>query len=170
MKEFGIAIIAVIAVTILLLPLRVALVAAIAIPTAIVMTFGVLQACHVEIQQVSIAALIIVLGMVVDNAIVIVDNYIELLDRGIPIDEAAERSASEMAIPVLTATLAIVAAFFPLCFLSGTVGESYPRPPGHRGAVADHLLPGGDVPHSDDVEVVHPDRARNREPREFGQA
>jgi multidrug efflux pump subunit AcrB/outer membrane protein TolC len=123
MKEFGIAIIAVIAVTILLLPLRVALVAAIAIPTAIVMTFGALQACHVEIQQVSIAALIIVLGMVVDNAIVIVDNYIDLLDHNVPIDEAAERSASEMAIPVFTATLAIIAAFFPLCFLTGTVGE-----------------------------------------------
>ncbi len=123
MKEFGIAIIAVILVTILLLPLRVALVAAIAIPTSIAMTFGTLQVCHVEIQQVSIAALIIVLGMVVDNAIVIVDNYIELLDHGVPIDEAAERSASEMAVPVFTATLAIIAAFLPLCFLTGTVGE-----------------------------------------------
>lgn len=123
MKEFGIAIIAVILVTILLLPLRVALVAAIAIPTSIAMTFGTLQVCHVEIQQVSIAALIIVLGMVVDNAIVIVDNYIELLDHNIPIDEAAERSASEMAVPVFTATLAIIAAFLPLCFLTGTVGE-----------------------------------------------
>ncbi len=123
MKEFGIAIIAVILVTILLLPLRVALVAAIAIPTSIAMTFGTLQVCHVEIQQVSIAALIIVLGMVVDNAIVIVDNYIELLDHNVPIDEAAERSASEMAVPVFTATLAIIAAFLPLCFLTGTVGE-----------------------------------------------
>jgi multidrug efflux pump subunit AcrB/outer membrane protein TolC len=123
MKEFGIAIIAVIAVTIILLPLRVALVAAIAIPTSIAMTFGTLQACHVEIQQVSIAALIIVLGMVVDNAIVIVDNYIELLDHKVPIDEAAERAATEMAVPVFTATLAIIAAFFPLSFLTGTVGE-----------------------------------------------
>jgi len=123
MREFGIAIIAVIAVTILLLPLRVALVAAIAIPTSIAMTFGTLQWCHVEIQQVSIAALIIVLGMVVDNAIVIVDNYIELLDHKVPIEEAAERSASEMAVPVFTATLAIIAAFFPLIFLTGSIGE-----------------------------------------------
>jgi multidrug efflux pump subunit AcrB/outer membrane protein TolC len=122
-KEFGIAIIAVILVTILLLPLRVALVAAISIPTSIAMTFGTLQWCHVEIQQVSIAGLIIVLGMVVDNAIVIVDNYIELLDHGVPLDEAAERSASEMAVPVFTATLAIIAAFFPMLFISGSVGE-----------------------------------------------
>jgi multidrug efflux pump subunit AcrB/outer membrane protein TolC len=123
MKEFGIAIIAVIAVTLILLPLRVALVSAIAIPTSVAMTFGALQVFNVEIHQVSIAALIIVLGMVVDNAIVIVDNYIELLDHKVPVDEAAERSASEMAVPVFTATLAIIAAFFPLLFLSGTVGE-----------------------------------------------
>ena len=123
MREFGIAIIAVILVTIILLPLRVALVAAIAIPTSIAMTFSTLQICHVEIQQVSIAALIIVLGMVVDNAIVIVDNYIELLDHGVPIDEAAERAASEMAVPVLAATLAIIAAFAPMLYLSGTTGE-----------------------------------------------
>ena len=123
MKEFGIAIIAVILVTIILLPLRVALVAAIAIPTSIAMTFSTLPLFHVEIQQVSIAALIIVLGMVVDNAIVIVDNYIELLDHGVPIDEAAERAASEMAVPVLAATLAIIAAFAPMLYLSGTTGE-----------------------------------------------
>jgi multidrug efflux pump subunit AcrB/outer membrane protein TolC len=123
MKEFGIAIIAVIAVTLILLPLRVALVSAIAIPTSVAMTFGALQVFHVEIHQVSIAALIIVLGMVVDNAIVIVDNYIELLDNKVPVEEAAERSASEMAVPVFTATLAIIAAFFPLLFLTGTTGE-----------------------------------------------
>jgi multidrug efflux pump subunit AcrB/outer membrane protein TolC len=123
MREFGIAIIAVILVTVILLPLRVALVAAISIPTSIAMTFGTLQLCHVEIQQVSIAALIIVLGMVVDNAIVIVDNYIELLDHKVPIEEAAERSASEMAVPVFTATLAIIVAFLPLLFLTGSIGE-----------------------------------------------
>jgi len=123
MKEFGIAIIAVILVTIILLPLRVALVAAIAIPTSIAMTFSTLPLFHVEIQQVSIAALIIVLGMVVDNAIVIVDNYIELLDHGVALDEAAERSASEMAVPVLAATLAIIAAFAPMLYLTGAVGE-----------------------------------------------
>ena len=110
-REFGIAIVAVILVTMLLLPLRVALVSAIAIPVSVAITFGMLDACGIELQQVSISALIVVLGMVVDNAIVIVDNYVELLDRKVPIDEAAERCATEMAVPVLTATLAIIAAF-----------------------------------------------------------
>jgi len=121
--EFGIAILAVILVTMLLLPMRVALVSAIAIPVSVSMTFGLLNAFGIELQQVSIAALIVVLGMVVDNAIVIVDNYVGLLDRKVPIDEAAERCATEMAVPVLTATLAIIAAFLPLLMLSGSVGE-----------------------------------------------
>ena len=122
-REFGIAIVAVILVTMLLLPMRVALVSAIAIPVSVSMTFGMLDACGIELQQVSIAALIVVLGMVVDNAIVIVDYYVGLLDRKVPIDEAAERCATEMAVPVLTATLAIIAAFAPLVLLTGAVGE-----------------------------------------------
>jgi multidrug efflux pump subunit AcrB/outer membrane protein TolC len=122
-REFGIAIVAVILVTMLLLPLRVALVSAIAIPVSVSMTFGMLNACGIELHQVSISALIVVLGMVVDNAIVIVDNYVELLDRKVPLDEAAERCATEMAVPVLTATLAIIAAFAPLLLLTGAVGE-----------------------------------------------
>ena len=122
-REFGIAIIAVILVTILLLPFHVALIAALAIPVTVAVTFGVMNVCGIELHQVSISALIVVLGMVVDDAIVIADNYVELLDRRTPIPEAAWRCASEMAVPVLTATLTIVASFLPLLMLSGSVGE-----------------------------------------------
>jgi multidrug efflux pump subunit AcrB/outer membrane protein TolC len=121
--EFGIAIVAVILVTMLLLPPRVALVSAIAVPVTMSITFSLLNLFGIELQQVSIAALIVVLGMVVDDAIVIADNYVELLDRHVPIEEAAERCATEMAVPVLTATLAIVGAFAPLLMLTGVVGE-----------------------------------------------
>ncbi len=122
-REFGTAIGSVILVTILLLPFRVALVSAIAIPVTISATFGLLNAFGIELHQVSIAALIVVLGMVVDDAIVIADNYIELLDRGVDRDEAAWRSATELAIPVLTATLTIICSFLPFVTLSGTTGE-----------------------------------------------
>jgi outer membrane protein TolC len=54
---------------------------------------------------------------------VIADNYAELLDRKVPVDEAAWRCATEMAVPVLTATLTIIASFAPLLLLSGAVGE-----------------------------------------------
>lgn len=122
-REFGIAIVAVILVTMLLLPMRVALVASVAIPVTVSITFALLNAVGVELHQVSIAALIVVLGMVVDDAIVIADNYVELLDRNVPPDDAAWRCASEMAVPVLTATITIVASFAPLLLISGSTGE-----------------------------------------------
>ncbi len=122
-REFGIAIIAVILVTMLLLPMRVALVASVAIPVTVSITFALLNAVGVELHQVSIAALIVVLGMVVDDAIVIADNYVDLLDRNVPRDEAAWRCASEMSVPVLTATITIIASFAPLLLISGSTGE-----------------------------------------------
>jgi multidrug efflux pump subunit AcrB/outer membrane protein TolC len=122
-REFGIAIASVILVTIVLLPFRVALVSAVAIPVTVSATFGLLNAFGIELHQVSIAALIVVLGMVVDDAIVITDNYIELLDEGVDREEAAWRSASELAIPVLTATLTIICSFLPFLMLSGATGE-----------------------------------------------
>jgi len=122
-REFGIAIAAVILVTVLLLPLRVAVISAVAIPVTVAITFGVMNALHIELHQVSISALIVVLGMVVDDAIVIADNYVELLDRGVSREDAAWRSATELAVPVLTATLTIIASFLPLLMLSGSVGE-----------------------------------------------
>ena len=122
-REFGTAIASVILVTVLLLPFRVALVSAVAIPVTIAATFGLLNAFGIELHQVSIAALIVVLGMVVDDAIVIADNYIELLDQGVDREEAAWRSATELAIPVLTATLTIICSFLPFLTLSGTTGE-----------------------------------------------
>jgi multidrug efflux pump subunit AcrB/outer membrane protein TolC len=122
-REFGIAIASVILVTIVLLPFRVALVSAVAIPVTVSATFGLLNAFGIELHQVSIAALIVVLGMVVDDAIVIADNYIELLDEGLDREEAAWRSATGLAIPVLTATLTIICSFLPFLMLSGATGE-----------------------------------------------
>jgi multidrug efflux pump subunit AcrB/outer membrane protein TolC len=122
-REFGIAIISVILVTLVLLPMRVALVSAVAIPVTVSVTFGMLNAAGIELHQVSIAGLIVVLGMVVDDAIVIADNYVELLDHGVPISDACWRCASEMAVPVLAATLTIISSFLPLLLLTGACGE-----------------------------------------------
>lgn len=122
-REFGIAIVSVILVTMLLLPMRVALVSAVAIPVTVSVTFAMLNAAGIELHQVSIAGLIVVLGMVVDDAIVIADNYVELLDHKVPIADACWRCACEMAIPVLAATLTIISSFLPLLLLTGACGE-----------------------------------------------
>ncbi len=124
MKEFGIAIVAVILVTMLLLPLRVAVVAALAIPVTIMITFGFLDFFNINLQQMTLAGLIVVLGMVVDNAIVIVDDYLERLDQGSSTWVAAVESASALFIPVFSATLAIICAFIPLnLIVTGNAGE-----------------------------------------------
>lgn len=123
-KEFIIAIVAVILVTVVLMPLRVAATAATAIPITIAMTFTVLRVLGIELHQVSLAALIIVLGMAVDDAIVIGDAYVENLDHGMSRWDAAWRSAHDLVIPVIAATIAIVFAFAPLnAFLTGNPGE-----------------------------------------------
>jgi multidrug efflux pump subunit AcrB/outer membrane protein TolC len=121
--EFMLAIIAVVLVTMLLLPIRVAVVAALAIPVTLCVTLGVMNALGIALHQVSIAALIVVLGIVVDDAIVIADNYVELLDRKVPRMEAAWRSATDVVVPVFTATVTIVCSFLPLLIITGSVGE-----------------------------------------------
>jgi multidrug efflux pump subunit AcrB len=121
--EFFLAIISVVVVVIFLLPFRIAAVAATAIPMTIAVTFALMHAFGIELHQVSLAALIVVLGMVVDDAIVIADNYVELLDAGVERWTAAWRSASDLLIPVFGATITIIASFMPLVILTGTVGE-----------------------------------------------
>ncbi len=124
MKEFIIAIVAVILVTMVLLPFRVASVAGVTVPISVLITLGIMFFFGVELNTVSLAALIIVLGMIVDNSIVVIDNHVEKLDHGISPWHAAIKSAKELLTPIITATLAICAAYVPLAiFLTGTAGE-----------------------------------------------
>ncbi len=124
LKEFAIAIIAVIIVIMFLLPFRVAGVAAITIPISVLMTLSGLYLWGVELHTVSLAALIVTLGMIVDNSIVIIDNHIEKLDEGETPWNAAWKSVSELFLPVFVATLAIFSAYFPTAlYMHGTVGD-----------------------------------------------
>lgn len=124
LRDFCIAIVSVILVTMILLPLRVASVAAITIPICVFITLGVLNGLGVELQTVSLAGLIVVLGMVVDNAIVIIDDHVEKLDHGLDPWTAAWRSSRDLFAPVLTATVAIIMAYVPFSwFMTGMGGD-----------------------------------------------
>ena len=124
MIEFLIAILAVFVVTLILLPFRVAAVAGITIPVSILITIGIMQMVGIQLHIVSLAGLIVVLGMVVDNAIVVIDNHIEKLDQREKPWDAAWKAATELFIPVLSATGAIIAAFLPMMlFLHGMAGD-----------------------------------------------
>ncbi|MBP7497796.1 MAG: efflux RND transporter permease subunit, partial [Bacteroidales bacterium] len=124
MKEFLIAIIAVILVTMLLLPLKVASVAGITVPISVFITLAFLYFFGIELHTVSLASLILVLGMIVDNSIVVIDNHVENMDHRMSRWHSAIKSAKELFVPILTATLAIFVAYLPLGFMvPGTAGE-----------------------------------------------
>ncbi|MRI00589.1 MMPL family transporter [Kriegella sp. EG-1] len=125
MKEFGFALIGVILVTLLLLPVRVASVAAATIPITIAATLCIMYFLGIELNTVTLAALIVVLGIVVDDPIVIIDNYVEKLDEGMSIPVAAVSSAKELFPSVFTATLAISATFYPLLFFMDGVASDF---------------------------------------------
>jgi multidrug efflux pump subunit AcrB/outer membrane protein TolC len=122
-REFVLTLGAVILVTVLLLPFRIAAIAAVAIPMTVAITVAILDTVGIELQQVTFAGLVVALGIVVDDAIVVADNYVEKLDHGMSPFEAAWRAPTELALPVLAATLTIVASFLPLALLPGSEGE-----------------------------------------------
>ncbi len=116
LRELLFAIIAVILVTMVLLPLRVASVAATSIPITIFISLGIMLMGGMELNTVTLAALIVVLGMIVDNSIVIVDSYMEKLDHGMSRWHAAISSAKGFFKAIFSATLAISITFFPFIF------------------------------------------------------
>ncbi len=117
--ELLIAIVAVVLVVILLLPLRVALVASSTIPISIFISLGIFYAFNIELNTVTLAALIMTLGMIVDNSIVIIDSYMEKLAEGQKRWTASIESAEQFFKSIFTATLAISVTFFPFLTLTG---------------------------------------------------
>ncbi|MEH6659806.1 efflux RND transporter permease subunit [Leeuwenhoekiella marinoflava] len=125
MKEFGYALLGVVIVTLLLLPFRVASVAAATIPITIAATLSIMYLFGIELNTVTLAALIVVLGIVVDDPIVVIDNHVEKLDHGESVWNAARNSAIELFPSVFTATLAISATFLPLVFFMEGVASDF---------------------------------------------
>ncbi len=113
----------VLGVALLTMGWRPALVMAMAVPLSMIGAFAVVRYMGIEIEQFSVASLIIALGMVVDNAIVVSDNAVRLIRLGKPKLEAVLTGAQELAIPILTSTLTTIAAFLPMLTLQGNVGE-----------------------------------------------
>ncbi|WP_299232440.1 efflux RND transporter permease subunit [uncultured Bacteroides sp.] len=111
--ELVIAIVAVVVVVMLLLPMRVALVAASTIPITIFISLGLFYAFGIELNTVTLAALIVTLGMIVDNSIVIIDSYLEKIGEGMSRWHASIYSATHFFKSIFSATLAISITFFP---------------------------------------------------------
>lgn len=117
------AIIVVCLVMLLFLGLRTGLVVASLIPMAIVMALLVMSFLGIGLDQVSLAALIVALGLLVDNAIVMVESIMVQMSEGKRAVDAAIDSASELRIPLLTSSLTTAAAFLPMYLAESSTGE-----------------------------------------------
>lgn len=113
LRELVIAIVAVVIVIMFLLPFKVALIAASTIPIAIFISLGLFYMFGIELNTVTLACLILSLGMIVDNSVVIIDDYVELISEGMDHKSATLRSGTEFLKAIFSATLAISITFFP---------------------------------------------------------
>jgi len=104
------------------LGIRSAVIVALAIPMSLVIGLGFVDLAGFGLQQISIAGLVVVLGMLVDNSIVMVENINRYIQLGHPRREASVMAASEIGWPVVTATLTTILAFMPIAAMPEMVG------------------------------------------------
>ena len=113
----------VIVVLFFVLGIRNAVLVSMAIPFSMFISFVTLGALGITLNMVVLFSLTLALGMLVDNAIVIVENIFRFMEQGVPRIQAAMKATSEVAQPVIASTLTTLAAFFPLIFWPGIMGE-----------------------------------------------
>ncbi|MDO4190131.1 MAG: efflux RND transporter permease subunit [Bacteroidales bacterium] len=124
LRDLVISILVVILVMLMLFPVRSALVAGSGIPICTAVSLALMYCFKIELNTVTLAALIMVLGMMVDNSIVMIDGYIEYINRGMSRWHAAIKSAKELFFPLLLATVAICGMFFPTkAIFTGVMGD-----------------------------------------------
>ena len=113
LRDLLISMLIIILVMMVLFPIRSAIVAAITIPLSTFVSVAVMYMMGIELNIVTLAALIVVLGMIVDNSIVVIDGYLEYLGKGFKPYDAAIESARQYFMPMLLATICICAIFYP---------------------------------------------------------
>lgn len=121
--NLGQAILVVTAVMLLSLGLRTGLIVASLIPLSMLLTMIVMSLFNIGLDQISLAALIIALGMLVDNGIVMSENILVRIQNGEKGYDAALAAADELKLPLLTASLTTSAAFLPIFLAESSVGE-----------------------------------------------
>ena len=117
------AVILVIFVLYLFLGIKNALFVGLAIPLSMLSSFMILGLLDIQINMIVLFSLILALGLLVDNAIVVVDNIYRFVERGNSVLDSAKYATSEIAMPIITSTATTLSAFLPLAFWSGIVGE-----------------------------------------------
>jgi multidrug efflux pump len=104
---------------------RATLIPSVAVPVSLIGTFGVMYLCHYSIDNLSLMALTISTGFVVDDAIVVIENITRYIEQGMHPMQAALKGAKEIGFTVLSISLSLVAVFIPILMMGGIVGRLF---------------------------------------------
>ena len=96
-----------------------------ALPMSLVGTFAVMYLLGYSLDNLSLMALTLAVGFVVDDAIVVLENIVRHIEGGEPVMQAAIRGSREISFTVLSMTLSLVAVFIPVLFLGGLIGRLF---------------------------------------------
>ena len=105
--------------------LRATIIAGVALPVSLIATFGVMYFCGFSVDNLSLMALTIGTGFVVDDAIVMIENIVRHLEKGVKPMKAALDGAREIGFTVISLTMSLIAVFIPLLFMTGLVGRMF---------------------------------------------
>lgn len=124
LRDLLMSILIVIAVMLMLFPLQTALVASTGVPVCTAICLGLMYLFGIELNTVTLAALIVVLGMIVDDSVIVIDGYTELLEKGHSRWYAASVSTKQLFVPMTLATCSISGMFFPMTgIITGPLGD-----------------------------------------------
>jgi len=115
----------VLVVLIFLRTVRATIIAGVALPLSLIATFGVMWFCGFSLDNLSLMALTIGTGFVVDDAIVMIENIVRHIEKGENPLDAALRGAKEIGFTVISLTMSLIAVFIPLLFMTGLVGRMF---------------------------------------------
>jgi multidrug efflux pump len=115
----------VLVVLLFLRTIRATIIAGVALPVSLIATFGVMWFCGFSLDNLSLMALTIGTGFVVDDAIVMIENIVRHMEAGERPIEAALNGAREIGFTVISLTLSLIAVFIPLLFMTGLVGRMF---------------------------------------------
>lgn len=103
---------------------RATVIAAVAIPTSVISTFGLMAALDFTLNTVTMLALVLMVGIVIDDAIVVLENIFRFIEeKGLAPFDAAREATAEIALPVLATTMSLVVIFIPVSFMSSISGR-----------------------------------------------
>ncbi|MBN9364422.1 MULTISPECIES: efflux RND transporter permease subunit [unclassified Devosia] len=102
---------------------RATLIPALAVPTSLIVTFGAMYLLGLSIDNISLLGLTLAVGLVVDDAIVMLENIVRHIDEGMAPMEAALKGSSEIGFTIISITVSLVAVFLPVLLMGGVVGK-----------------------------------------------